>query len=106
MADWGRSYLYRHPVAAAGPTFMQEEEPFIQLPQITDVDIDGSGIMYLSAWDGAGYSGSPYIGYVVRVVPDGWEYQPFADVTPQSEDRKSTRLNSSHYCASRMPSYA
>src|SRR3546814_5037171 len=22
------------------------------------------------------------------------------------EDRKSTRLNSSHYCASRMPSYA
>src|SRR3546814_5801243 len=26
MADWGRSYLYRHPVAADGPTFMQEEE--------------------------------------------------------------------------------
>src|SRR3546814_2289913 len=24
----------------------------------------------------------------------------------ESEDRKSTRLNSSHYCASRMPSYA
>src|SRR3546814_4056140 len=24
----------------------------------------------------------------------------------EGEDRKSTRLNSSHYCASRMPSYA
>ena len=91
MADWGRSYLYKHPVTADGPTFTQAEEPFIQLPQITDVDIDGSGIMYLSAWDGAGYSGSPDIGYVVRVVPEGWEYQPFADVTQQS-DRKLVAL--------------
>src|SRR5690606_25120252 len=91
MADWGRSYLYRHPVMADGPTFTQTEEPFIQLPQITDVDIDGSGIMYLSAWDGAGYSGSPDVGYVVRVVPDGWEYQPFADVT-QLADRKLVAL--------------
>ena len=91
MADWGRSYLYKHPVTADGPTFTQTEEPFIQLPQITDVDIDGSGIMYLSAWDGAGYSGSPDIGYVVRVVPEGWEYQPFADVT-QLSDRKLIAL--------------
>src|SRR5690606_25590396 len=91
MADWGRSYLYRHPVMADGPTFTQAEEPFIQLPQITDVDIDGSGIMYLSAWDGAGYSGSPDIGYVVRVVPGGWKYRPFADVT-QLSDRKLIAL--------------
>lgn len=91
MADWGRSYLYRHPVTADGPTFTQAEEPFIQLPQITDIDVDGSGIMYLSAWDGAGYSGSPDIGYVVRVVPEGWEYQPFADVT-QLSDRKLIAL--------------
>lgn len=91
MADWGRSYLYRHPVMADGPTFTQAEEAFIQLPQITDVDIDGSGIMYLSAWDGAGYSGSPDIGYVVRVVPEGWEFEPFADVS-QLSDRKLVQL--------------
>src|SRR5690606_2902085 len=94
MADWGRSYLYRHPVTPDGPTFIQAEEPFIQLPQITDVDIDGSGIMYLSAWDGAGYSGSPDIGYVVRVVPDGWEYEPFADVTRLSDRRLIALLES------------
>src|SRR5690606_18257301 len=94
MADWGRSYLYRHPVMADGPTFTQAEEAFIQLPQITDVDIDGSGIMYLSAWDGAGYSGSPDIGYVVRVVPDGWEYEPFADVTRLSDRRLIALLES------------
>jgi len=91
MADWGRSYLYKHPVTADGPTFTQAEEPFIQLPQITDVDIDGSGIMYLSAWDGAGYSGSPDIGYLVRVVPKAWEYEPFADVT-QKSDRQLVAL--------------
>ena len=94
MADWGRSYLYRHPVTADGPTYTQTEEPFIQLPQITDVDIDGSGIMYLSAWDGAGYSGSPDIGYVVRVVPEGWTYQPFADVTKKSDRQLIALLKS------------
>lgn len=91
MADWGRSYLYRHPVTADGPTYTQREEPFIQLPQITDIDIDGSGIMYLSAWDGAGYSGSPDIGYIVRAVPRDWTYQPFADVTKKS-DRQLVKL--------------
>src|SRR5690606_14945423 len=69
------------------------EEPFIQLPQITDVDVDGSGTMYLSAWDGAGYSGSPDIGYVDRVVPRGWAYQPFADVTKSRIANSSDCLN-------------
>ena len=33
--------------------------------------------MYLSAWDGAGYTGSDTKGFVIRVVPKGWEYAPF-----------------------------
>lgn len=94
MADWGRSYLYRHPVVSDGPTFTQTEEQFIQLPQITDVDIDGSGIMYLSAWDGAGYSGSPDIGYVVRAVPKDWSYKPFSDVTSRSDKQLVSLLKS------------
>lgn len=85
MADWGRSYLYLHPVEADQATFTQREERFIQLPQITDVDIDASGTMYLSAWDGAGYSGSPDIGYVVRAVPKGFKYEAFPDVRQLSE---------------------
>lgn len=94
MADWGRSYLYRHPVTADGATFTQAEEPFIQLPQITDVDIDGSGILYLSAWDGAGYSGSPDKGYVVRAVPRDWQYEPAVDVTEASHRRLVALLRS------------
>jgi putative heme-binding domain-containing protein len=80
MADWGRSFLYIHRVTPDGPSFTQKDEEFIKLPQITDVDVDASGRMYLSAWDGAGYSGNPAKGYVVRVVPKDWKYKSFPDL--------------------------
>ncbi|TJZ52515.1 c-type cytochrome [Sphingobacterium olei] len=79
MADWGRSFLYLHHVTPDGPSFTQKEEEFIKLPQITDLDVDGSGRLYLAAWDGAGYSGNPDRGYVARVVPKGWTYKAFPD---------------------------
>tara|TARA_R110002012_G_scaffold32285_5_gene95593 strand:- start:4734 stop:7067 length:2334 start_codon:yes stop_codon:yes gene_type:complete len=79
MADWGRSYLYFHRLTENKASFIQDEEEFIQLPQITDVDVDAAGAMYLSAWDGAGYSGSPDKGYVVRVLPKNFIYEPFPD---------------------------
>ncbi|QNF32968.1 heme-binding protein [Adhaeribacter swui] len=84
MADWGRSQLYIHRVTPDGPSFTQKEEEFIKLPQITDVDVDGSGRMYLAAWDGAGYSGNPSKGYVVRVVPQNWTYKAFPDLKKAS----------------------
>ncbi|WP_202911886.1 DUF7133 domain-containing protein [Arenibacter aquaticus] len=80
MADWGRSYLYFHRLTKNKASFTQDEEEFIQLPQITDVDVDAAGAMYLSAWDGAGYSGSPDKGYVVRVTPENFNYEPFPNV--------------------------
>ena len=101
MADWGRSYLYRHPVQPDQATYTQTEEKFIQLPQITDVDIDASGIMYLSAWDGAGYSGSPDKGYVVRAVPKGFDYKSFADVQ-QLSDKKLIALLKSESAKARL----
>lgn len=94
MADWGRSYLYTHAVERDGATFTQIEEEFIQLPQITDLDIDGSGIMYLSAWDGAGYSGSPDKGYIVRVVPKDFKYKAFGDVSSKSDKQLVALLKS------------
>ena len=39
---------------------------FIKCSQLTDVDVDGSGRMYLAAWEGAGYKGNPGKGYVER----------------------------------------
>ncbi|HEY9262347.1 DUF7133 domain-containing protein [Chitinophaga sp.] len=94
MADWGRSMLYIHRVTPDGPTFTQKEEEFIGLPQITDLDVDGSGRLYLSAWDGAGYSGSPDKGYVIRAVPNDWTYHAFPDVAKASIEELAKLLTS------------
>ena len=80
MADWGNSVLYIHRVQADGASYTQKDEPFIKLKQITDLDVDGSGRLYLAAWDGAGYSGSPSKGFVVKAVPKGWTYQAFPNL--------------------------
>ena len=80
MADWGRSQLYIHRVTMDGPGFKQQDEAFIKLAQITDIDVDASGRMFLAAWDGAGYFGSEEKGYVVRVVPKDWTFEAFPDL--------------------------
>jgi putative heme-binding domain-containing protein len=84
MADWGKSQLYIHRVTMDGPSFKQQEENFIKLSQITDVDLDGSGQMYLAAWDGAGFRGHPDKGFVVRVVPVGYQYEAYPDLSAAS----------------------
>lgn len=94
MADWGRSQLYIHRVTADGPSYTQKEEEFIKLPQITDVDVDASGRMYLAAWDGAGYSGSPAKGFVMRAVPAEWTYKAFPSLKKASINELSGYLKS------------
>lgn len=94
MSDWGRNELYIHRLTPDKSSFTQQEEDFIKLPQITDVDVDGSGRMYLSAWDGAGYSGDSSKGFVVRVVPKDWQYHPFPNLQKASEDELQSLLTS------------
>ncbi len=76
MADWGRQAVFLHRLAEDGPTFRQLAEEFVQISQVSDLDVDPSGKMFLSAWNGAGFQGSEEKGYVVRVVPKGWSYKP------------------------------
>lgn len=80
MADWGRKAVIRHPVTPDGATFRQEAETFVSVSQVSDLDIDPSGQMFLSAWDGAGFKGNEEVGYVVRVVPEGWSYEAAPDL--------------------------
>ena len=110
MADWGRSQLYIHRVTPDGASFKQKEEDFMKLEQITDLDIDGSGRLYLAAWDGAGYSGNPGKGFVVRAVPNNWSYKAFPDLKKASvneladllkADRAVTRLHAQQELISR-----
>lgn len=94
MADWGKSQLYIHRLTPDGASFKQKDEGFIKLAQITDLDIDGSGRLYLSAWDGAGFSGSPDKGFIVRAVPKGWKYKAFPDVKKVSVKELAALLKS------------
>lgn len=94
MADWGRNELYIHRVTSDGASFTQEQEEFINLPQITDLDIDGSGQLFLSAWDGAGYKGDSSKGFIVRTVPKGWKYEPFPDLNDASVNELTSLLKS------------
>lgn len=79
MADWGRNKVFAHRVSTDGASFTQADEPYLNIPQITDLDMDGSGRMYASAWDGAGYRGDSSKGFVVRTVPVNWKYKAFPD---------------------------
>lgn len=94
MADWGRSQLYIHRLTPDGAGYTQKEEKFIKLAQITDVDIDASGRAYLSAWDGAGYSGNAAKGFVVRAVPKNWKYKPFDNLKKASVKKLTSLLKS------------
>jgi putative heme-binding domain-containing protein len=94
MADWGRSQLFIHRVTPDGAGFKQKEEEFLKLAQITDLDIDGSGRLYLSAWDGAGYSGNPGKGFLVRAVPKNWTYKAFPDLKKASITELAALLKS------------
>lgn len=84
MADWGRSQLFIHRLTEDGASFKQADEEFIKLSQISDLDVDASGRMFMAAWDRAGYKGNPDKGFVVRAVPKQWDYKPFPVVSELS----------------------
>ncbi len=95
MADWGKQQVFIHEVKPSGATFTQEHKPLLSLPQITDLDVDASGQMFLTAWDGAGYTGNPDKGFTVRVVPKNWKYKEFPDLSKSSEQQLLAYLGSS-----------
>lgn len=94
MADWGRNYLFMHHVNPDNGSFVQKEETFIELPQITDLDIDASGALYLSAWDDAGFRGDSTRGFIVRAVPEGFESSAFPKLQDASIEQLGEYLQS------------
>ena len=86
MADWGRNQIFIHRLTPDAASFTQKPEDFIGLSQPSDLDVDGSGQLYIAAWEGAGYKGNPARGFVQRVVPNGWTYKPFPDLGKLAPD--------------------
>ena len=67
--DWGRGMVYRHPLKPDGSTWKAEQAEFVNVPRPTDMDVDGSGRIYVSSWKDGGFDFSkPEVGYVVRIT--------------------------------------
>jgi putative heme-binding domain-containing protein len=83
--EWGRGGIMRHPLIVNGASFKASQEKFIDVTRPTDFDVDGSGQLYISSWEGATFTyNGPKAGYVLRVTPPGWSLKPFPDLKKAS----------------------
>ena len=70
--DWGRGLIYRHPLTLKGAGFTAEQEEFLQLTRVTDLDADGVGTIYAASWrDGTFTWTGPHVGFVACLRPTG-----------------------------------
>ncbi len=83
--DWGRSEVYLHDLPENGATFDAHQEVFLKIPRPTDIDVDGSGRMYVSSWkDGKFAYDGPNVGFVAQVTPANFTPKPFPNVAKLS----------------------
>ena len=85
--DWGRSEVFLHNLPSTGATFKAHQETFLKLPRPTDLDIDGSGRMYVASWKNGKFNFSgPNVGFVVQVTPKGFVPKPFPVLSEESDE--------------------
>ena len=83
--EWGRGAVFRHPLEATGATFTAGQDTFVTIPRPTDIDVDGLGQIFISSWHNGGFTYSrPNVGYVIRVVPPGYQPRAFPDLARQA----------------------
>jgi putative membrane-bound dehydrogenase-like protein len=79
--DWGRSEVFSHILPVNGPTFDAQQDTFLKLPRPTDIDVDGSGRMYVSSWKNGKFAyDGPNIGFVAQITPVNYLPKPVPDV--------------------------
>ncbi|MGF1581428.1 MAG: NPCBM/NEW2 domain-containing protein [Gemmataceae bacterium] len=96
--DWGRSVVYYHPLKRVGPTYTAEQQTFVNIPRPTDIDVDGSGRLYISSWLGGQfrYKG-PNVGYVAQLKPKGHKPTPFPNLRELSGTELVAQLQSNSH---------
>ena len=86
--DWGRSEVYLHHLPAAGATFAPQQQLFLKIPRPTDIDVDGSGRMYVASWKNGKFNyGGPNVGFVAQVTPKDFVPRPFPVLSAASDDQ-------------------
>ena len=82
--EWVASKIELHPLTPAGATWKVEPKEFKQFMKMTrgtDLDVDGSGRLYASSWDGATFTyAGPKVGYIIRLTPKGKKAEACPDL--------------------------
>jgi putative heme-binding domain-containing protein len=82
--EWGANKIELHPLTQNGATWKVEPKEFKQFMKMTrgtDLDVDGSGRLYASSWDGASFTyAGPKVGYIIRLTPKGKKVEAFPDL--------------------------
>ncbi|MGZ0166956.1 MAG: DUF7133 domain-containing protein [Planctomycetales bacterium] len=93
--DWGTSNVYRHNLPANGATFDPHQEVFLKIPRPTDIDVDGSGRMYVSSWKNGKFAyDGPNVGFVAQITPIDFTPKPFPQLDKLNEKQLVAFLSS------------
>ena len=94
--DWGTSKVYRHVLPQHEATYKTHQEIFLSVPRVTDIDVDGSGLMYVSSWKGGKFSYSgPDVGFVAQVRPANFLPKPAPDLKEADDETLVNHLATS-----------
>jgi putative heme-binding domain-containing protein len=84
--DWGTSNVYIHNLPANGATFDAHQDVFLKIPRPTDIDVDGSGRMYVSSWKNGKFAyDGPDVGFVAQLTPIDFTPKPFPDLNESTD---------------------
>ncbi len=85
-ADWGRSMVFRHEMTPNGATFKADQNEFLGLNRVTDLDVDANSTLYATSWKGATftYNGED-VGSLIRLRPKGLKVDPLPDFNKASK---------------------
>lgn len=101
-ADWGTYSVYSHRLEKKGPTYMPHQEQFVTIEQPTDLEIDGTGRLFISSWKNGKFKyRGENVGYIAMLTPESYVPNPPEDpeqmtsrelvrqlTAPSSEQRK------------------
>ncbi len=84
-ADWGRNFIFSHRLKPNGATFSADQQEFLRIDRVTDLDVDANSHLYATSWHGTvfGYAGED-VGFLLRVTPKGYAPEPLPDFAKAS----------------------
>jgi putative heme-binding domain-containing protein len=68
--EWGRNAVMYHRLSPNGAGWKHDEQiEWLKLTRPTDIDVDATGALYVTSWEGATFDyNGPNAGYILRVV--------------------------------------